>query len=76
MNLPWLPLLQARSSAWQHLGLTGPVIRAAVGDKVRVHLKNINYTNGAVSFHAHGLLYHKSGEGAPYMDGSTRDDIK
>lgn len=56
--------------------LLGPVIRASVGDTVRVHLKNINFAEAAVSFHVHGLLYLKAAEGSPYMDGSTKDSIK
>lgn len=51
---------------WQHLGILGPVIRAEVGDWVRVVFRN--KTAFPASMHAHGLKYEKAHEGAPYAD--------
>jgi len=58
---------------WQHLGFLGPVIHAAVGDKVRIVFEN--HLDRPVSIHMHGLKYAKDSEGAPYDDG-TADDQK
>lgn len=56
-----------RPPEWRHLGLLGPVIRATVGDTVKIVFKN--KTNFPNSMHAHGLRYEKASEGAPYADG-------
>ncbi|MDJ0635271.1 MAG: multicopper oxidase domain-containing protein [Xenococcaceae cyanobacterium MO_188.B29] len=61
-------IIRQSGSKEEHLGIMGPVVRAEVGDKVRVHLKN--ETNFPVSFHVHGFLYTKANEGSPYNDGS------
>ncbi|XP_040125872.2 ceruloplasmin isoform X2 [Ictidomys tridecemlineatus] len=53
--------------AW--LGLLGPIIKAEVGDKVYVHLKN--FASRPYTFHAHGLTYYKEHEGAIYPDNTT-----
>lgn len=53
--------------AW--LGLLGPVIKAEVGDKVSVHVKN--FASRPYTFHAHGVTYTKSNEGAIYPDNTT-----
>lgn len=60
---------QVRDPKWEHLGLLGPVIRAEVGDSIRVVFRN----NGArpYSVHPHGVLYDKGSEGAVYADGTT-----
>src|SRR4051812_46499723 len=50
------------------LGMLGPVIRAAVGDTIKVVFKN-NLSIPA-SVHPHGVFYTKSSEGAPYNDGT------
>ncbi|TDN36934.1 copper oxidase [Hymenobacter sp. UV11] len=47
---------------WAHLGLLGPVIRAVVGDSVKVYFKN--KTTIRASIHVHGLLYGKESEGS------------
>ncbi len=60
------------SSGWEHLGLLGPVIRAAVGDTVLVHFRN--NTKFLTSVHPHGVRYDKASEGAPYADGTSGDD--
>jgi len=49
-----------------HLGILGPVIRAVVGDTIKVHFKN--NAKGIYSIHPHGVLYDKDNEGAPYAD--------
>jgi hephaestin len=57
---------------WEHLGSLGPVIRAQVGDTVRVVFRN--KTSRPYSIHVHGLLYDKRSEGAPYSDGTHGAD--
>lgn len=65
--------LKARPPRWQHLGFLGPLIRAEVGDSIKIIYRNTcNFPN---SIHVHGLLYTKSSEGAPYNDG-TRGGVK
>jgi len=54
------------------LGLLGPVIRAVVGDTIRVVFKN--NTPFPASVHAHGVFYAKDSEGAPYADGTSGAD--
>ena len=44
-----------RAPEWEHLGLLGPVIRAEVGDRIEVTLKN--NTLFPVSLHPHGVFY-------------------
>jgi hephaestin len=60
--------LKPRTAADQHLGMLGPVIRAAVGDTVSVVFKNNLDRPAAV--HMHGVFYDKGSEGAPYDDGT------
>ncbi|MCY7401256.1 MAG: multicopper oxidase domain-containing protein [Nocardioides sp.] len=50
------------------LGMMGPVIRAVVGDTIKVVFKNS--TSYPASIHPHGVFYDKSSEGAPYDDGT------
>jgi hephaestin len=66
--------LKPRSPEWEHLGMLGPVLRAEVGDTIRVTFKN----NGSHSFsmHPHGVFYAKHSEGAGYDDGESPDDKK
>src|SRR3954454_14164857 len=59
-------------SEWEHLGILGPVIRAEVGDTIKVVFKN-NATR-PYSIHVHGVLYNKDSEGAPYNDGTAKRD--
>jgi manganese oxidase len=49
--------LKPRAPEWEHLGLLGPVLRAEVGDTIRVVFEN----NAAhpYSMHPHGVLYEK-----------------
>lgn len=51
------------------LGMLGPVIRAVVGDSIKVVFKN--NTSGLASVHPHGVFYEKNAEGAPYADGTS-----
>jgi FtsP/CotA-like multicopper oxidase with cupredoxin domain len=59
--------LKPRPEQWQHLGILGPLIRAEVGDTIKVVFKN--NAHHPFSLHPHGLLYLKDSEGAPYQDG-------
>jgi manganese oxidase len=59
--------LKPRPPEWQHLGILGPLIRAEVGDTIKVVFKN--NAHHPYSIHPHGLLYAKDSEGAPYEDG-------
>lgn len=61
--------LQPRPARSQHLGLLGPVIRAEVGDRVRIVFKN-NFSK-PLTIHVHGLFYSKGSEGTPYADGTS-----
>lgn len=65
--------LKERTPEWEHLGIMGPVIRAEVGDTIRVIFKN--QASLPYSMHPHGVLYEKDSEGALYEDG-TRDADK
>jgi len=51
------------------LGMLGPVIRAEVGDTIRVVFRN--NTPYPASIHPHGVFYKKTSEGAPYADGTS-----
>ncbi|HEY7488696.1 MAG TPA: multicopper oxidase domain-containing protein [Streptosporangiaceae bacterium] len=50
-------------------GFLGPVIRAAVGDQIRVVFRNT--CPFPASIHPHGVFYAKNAEGAPYNDGTA-----
>jgi len=65
-------VLKPRPTQWEHLGFMGPVIRAEVGDTIRVVFRN----NGSkpYSMHPHGVFYNKDSEGAPYDDGTSGAD--
>jgi manganese oxidase len=54
------------------LGMMGPVIRAVVGDTIKVVFKN--NTSFPASIHPHGVFYAKDAEGAPYSDGTSGSD--
>ncbi|HTA25534.1 MAG TPA: multicopper oxidase domain-containing protein [Terriglobales bacterium] len=64
--------LKPRAPEWEHAGILGPILRAEVGDTIRVVFKN-NATHPA-SVHSHGVFYNKASEGASYDDGTTGDD--
>jgi manganese oxidase len=61
--------LKIRPQQWEHLGILGPLIRAEVGDSIRVVFKN--NTHLSVTMHPHGLEYKKDAEGALYNDGTA-----
>ncbi len=64
--------LKPRTANWAHLGLLGPVIRAEVGDTIKVVFKN--NASQLYSLHAHGVLYDKASEGSPADDGTKAKD--
>ena len=64
--------LSPRPPEWQHLGFLGPLIRAVVGDTIRVVFRN--NAHRPFSIHPHGVFYDKSSEGAPYNDGTEGPD--
>jgi hephaestin len=61
--------LQRRPADEEYLGLLGPVIRAEVGDTIKIVFRNS--CPFPASVHVHGLLYDKDSEGAPYSDGTS-----
>jgi FtsP/CotA-like multicopper oxidase with cupredoxin domain len=64
--------LKPRGPEWEHLGLLGPVLRAEVGDTIKVVFKN-NATH-PFTMHPHGVFYQKQSEGAGYDDRGTDPD--
>lgn len=56
-----------RAAAQEHMGLLGPVIRAEVGDTIKVVL--LNRASFPFSLHPHGVAYNRDSEGAMYGDG-------
>jgi len=58
--------LKVRSAEWQHLGALGPLVRAQVGDTIRVVFRN--NADRPYTLHPHGVFYGKDSEGAPYDD--------
>jgi FtsP/CotA-like multicopper oxidase with cupredoxin domain len=61
-----------RPSSEAHLGILGPVIRAEVGDTIKVVFRN--NCSFPTSIHPHGVFYEKDSEGAPYSDGTEGSD--
>lgn len=66
---PVLPSLQNRTEDEAYLGNLGPIVRAAVGDRILFHF--LNRLKMPVSVHPHGVFYNKSSEGALYSDGTS-----
>jgi FtsP/CotA-like multicopper oxidase with cupredoxin domain len=64
--------LKERDEDWQHLGYLGPLLRAAVGDTLRVVFRN--KATVPYSVHPHGVFYTKDSEGALYADGTEGAD--
>lgn len=64
--------LKPRPTEWEHAGLLGPVLRAEVGDTIKVVFKN-NATH-PFTMHPHGVFYAKDSEGANYSDGASTPD--
>jgi manganese oxidase len=56
----------------RYLGMLGPVIRAEVGDTIKVVFRN--QCPFLTSVHPHGVFYTKANEGAPYDDGTQSSD--
>ena len=61
-----------RPDAWRHLGMLGPVIRAEVGDTIRVVFRN--KATRPYTVHPHGVFYDKASEGTLYADGTEGAD--
>jgi FtsP/CotA-like multicopper oxidase with cupredoxin domain len=59
---------EVRRPADRYLGILGPVIRAEVGDTIKVVFRN--RCPFPTSVHPHGVFYAKDSEGAPYDDGT------
>ena len=64
--------LKPRPAEWAHTGILGPILRAEVGDTIRVAFKN-NATR-PYSMHPHGMFYLKDSEGSLYNDGTSGAD--
>jgi FtsP/CotA-like multicopper oxidase with cupredoxin domain len=63
--------LKPRPADQEYLGMLGPVLRAEVGDTIKVVFRN-NATR-PYSMHPHGVFYGKDSEGTMnYDDGSSR----
>lgn len=58
--------LKPRPAEWAYLGYLGPLLRATVGDTIRIVFRN--NTHHPASMHPHGVFYNKDSEGAPYAD--------
>ncbi len=56
---------------WSHKAILGPVIRASVGDTIKIIFKNKALR--AYSMHPHGVFYDKSSEGAMTNDGTSKE---
>jgi len=61
-----------RPDSERYLGFLGPVVRAEVGDTIRVVFRN--NCPFPTSMHPHGVFYDKHNEGAPYSDGTGGAD--
>jgi FtsP/CotA-like multicopper oxidase with cupredoxin domain len=59
-----------RPSEWEHLGILGPLLRAEVGDAIKIVFKN--NCRLICSMHPHGLAYDKESEGAYYGEGPEK----
>ena len=66
--------LKPRQPEWEHLGILGPLIRAEVGEVIKVFFKN--NTKFFCSMHPHGLEYAKESEGALYSDNASPEAKK
>ena len=59
-----------RPPEWKHLGFLGPLLRAEVGDTIKVVFKN--EADRPYSMHPHGVFYKKHSEGKAYRDGTPK----
>ncbi len=64
--------LKPRPPEWEHLGMLGPLLRAEVGETIRVIFKN-NATK-PYSMHPHGVFYKRDSEGAAYGGGGSANN--
>jgi manganese oxidase len=64
--------LKVRPPEEQYLGILGPILRAEVGDTIKVVFKN--NASHPYSMHPHGVVYQKDSEGADYNDGTSGAD--
>jgi FtsP/CotA-like multicopper oxidase with cupredoxin domain len=64
--------LKPRTANWEHLGILGPLIRAEVGDTIRLVFRN--NASRPYSVHPHGVMYAKNAEGTSYADGTSAAD--
>ena len=64
--------LLPRGEAEAHMGLLGPLLRAEVGDTIRVVFRN--HATRPYSMHPHGVFYRKDAEGTAYLDGTSGAD--
>jgi hephaestin len=55
-----------RAQQDEYLGLLGPILRAEVGDTIKVVFKN--NASRPYSMHPHGVFYEKASEGSMYAD--------
>jgi manganese oxidase len=71
----WRKVLpNAERSSADGLTIPGPLIRARVGDRLRIHFKNLDGAHGlAHSMHFHGVRYKPSSDGA-YVPGVSGGD--
>ena len=69
---PDFKVRKPRAAEWEHTGILGPVLRAEVGDTIRVVFKN--NAGRDYSVHPHGVFYRKDSEGAPGNDGTPEAD--
>jgi FtsP/CotA-like multicopper oxidase with cupredoxin domain len=58
----------------EYMGLLGPVLRAEVGDTIKVVFKN--NASRPYSMHPHGVFYDKASEGSMYADNVPDDQKK
>lgn len=63
--------LKPRPAEWESSGILGPILRAEVGDTIRVVKNNATHP---YSMHPHGVFYQKDSEGALYEDGTSGSD--
>ncbi len=63
---------EPRRPEWEHLGFLGPLLRAAVGDTIRVVFRN--RASFPASLHPHGVFYDKASEGAGSADGTAKEE--
>jgi FtsP/CotA-like multicopper oxidase with cupredoxin domain len=70
------PLANAPASSADGLVIPGPLLRARVGDRLRVHFKNMDTLRRVPhSMHFHGVHYTPSSDGA-YIPGFSGGDAK